>query len=451
MKNSIYKNLWSLCLLLGFTLSALIFTSCEDDGFEQKETGAPLSISNVYLEDANSNVPDRLVEFARLGQTIRLEGTGFLGVKKIYVNGYSVYFSTTMMTDNNLIFRISSSVPVLDAEEDVRNTIVLEKSESNSYKYIFEIRSAAPTITNISHTMPQAGELIRITGTALQEIKSVTFPGDVVATEGIVEDENGTWIDVIVPGGITESGSIMVVGANGGAYSPAYFNFKKGLLHNFDDVNNASWSNGNISDDLNAVIPSGGNLPKSQGIYRCANKDGAVIKAGDTQVDYTRYWINNSVWAGIVSASGIDLGSTSDQIAIQMDIYYEGVWNSGDIRFVIKDGLGASRFCLMYAPWVSASNLFATEGGTRVAVENPGCWHTITLPFTQHTDFDDLDLAGILAEVATASYAQGGPWFENGDVAGVKSEDSNLNVYFDNMRIVPLTGPTYSDFNDDEE
>lgn len=445
MNRNMYKNLWSLCLLMSFTFFA--FTSCEEGGYEVEESGKPLTIENVYLHDAQSNVPSRLVEFARLGQTIRLEGSGFLGVKKIYVNGYDVYFNTALMTDDNMVFQISSKVPVLDAEENVRNTIRLEKDENRSLDYSFEIRSAAPTISNISHTMPQAGEKITITGTALMEIESITFPGGIAADiSTVVSDEDGRWVEVIVPNGITESGSILIVGANGGAYSPAYFNFKEGLFHNCDDINIYQWSNGEISDDLDAVIPAEGNLPKSQGIYRSANKDSKVNKASEAQVDYGRYWLNNTTLTTRFADSGISLSTSTADCAIQMDIYYEGVWNSGNIRFVIADGWGSSRYCMIYAPWV--------YNGARVKVENPGCWHTITLPFSLSDDYEGLTLAEVCESImheTSQKNPQSGPWFENGDVDGVASEDTDINIYFDNFRIVPLETPTYSDFNDEEE
>src|SRR5690606_19403871 len=98
-----------------------------------------------------------------------------------------------------------------------------------------------------------------------------------------------------------DGGPLLVLGVNGGAYSPSYFNFKKGLLHNFDDVNTQAWRQGRISDDLDAVLPASGDGPKSQGKYRSLNKDGAVINASDALVDVTRYWIDNSVWASKVS------------------------------------------------------------------------------------------------------------------------------------------------------
>lgn len=41
-----------------------------------------------------------------------------------------------------------------------------------------------------------------------------------------------------VPDGLTEDGSIFVEGSNGGAFSPAYFNFKEGIILDFDETDN---------------------------------------------------------------------------------------------------------------------------------------------------------------------------------------------------------------------
>jgi hypothetical protein len=423
-------------LLLGVFALIFIFNSCEkdDDG-----SSSPINVSKVFLEDATSDEPDREVTFARQGQLVRLEGSGFTGVGKVYVNGYDCFFNPALLTDKSMLVRISMDVPVFDASDDVRNTIRLEKNVSNKLVYNFDIRAAAPSITRISHTMPQAGDRITIYGSGLQEAASVTFPGNIVVTEDIVSDEDGKFVTVTVPAGVSvEGGALLVVGANGGAYSPACFNFRRGLLHNFDDVNNASWSNGEISDDLSDVIPANGNGPKSQGVYRSLNKTGKEMAASDAAVDIARYWINNGVWASIISASVMNPATAASECAVQMDIYYEGNWNSGDIRFVVADGFGASRYCMIYAPWA--------VGGQRVPVENPGGWFTVTLPFSLSSDFEGKTFADVLAAVASASYAQAGPWLENGPFDGVASEPVSINVYFDNIRIVPLTTPAYSDF-----
>jgi len=444
MKNIIYKKIWTLFSLLGLFACALGFNSCEDD--DSSGDKSPITITKVYLEDAQSSVPDREVEFTRLGQTLRLEGSGFSGVKRVYINGHNVYFNPVYVTNTSMLIRSTQEVPVLEASDDVRNTIRLEKSNDNYLVYNFEIRASAPTITNISHTMPQAGEVITLTGTGLAGVTKVVFPGDVVVTEGILsDDEEGLFCVVTVPAGVSnEGGAIFIECANGGAYSPAYFNFKKGLIHNFDNISNVAWTSGEVSDDLSAVIPATGNGPKSQGVYRSLNKDGKLMSASDAPVDVSRYWIKNSVWSSIITDAVIPWSTSASQCAVQMDIYYEGEWNSGDIRFVVADGWGTSRYCMIYAPWASA------ESG-RVVVENPGSWYTITLPFSESSDFNGKDLSAVMAQIAEASYDQCGPWLENGTINGVESEPTNLNIYIDNIRIVPLTVPAYSDFPDDEE
>ena len=437
MKNRVYKSRWTRFAFWGLLISAIGFTSCK--GNNEPISDKPTIITAVYLEDATSTVTDRKVEFARIGQTLRLEGSGLLGLEKIYFNGHASSFNPALATDNNVFVSISALTPTIDSDPAKRNTIMLKKN-GIQYTYTFEIRASAPTITSVSHTMPLAGDSITINGTGLQGITSVTFPGNIVVTEGIVSDDvDGRYCTVTVPAGVsTDGGSILVIGANGGAYSPAFFNFKKGLLHNFDDVNNASWSNGEISDDLSDVIPANGNLPKSQGIYRSLNKNATTMAASDAAVDITRYWINNSVWATILNSTVIPGSTTSDQVAVQMDIYVVGEWNSGDIRFVVADGFGASRYCMIYAPWES--------DGKRVPFVNPGHWFTITLPFSDSADFEGTDFQGILNVIAGVTYAQAGPWLENGPVNGVLALPSNVNVYFDNIRVVPLNTPTYSDF-----
>ena len=59
MKNSNYIKMALLALGLG-----LIWTSCSDD--ENYDT-TPVEVKQIYLEDYKSAVPDRPVEYARLG------------------------------------------------------------------------------------------------------------------------------------------------------------------------------------------------------------------------------------------------------------------------------------------------------------------------------------------------------------------------------------------------
>ncbi|NDV81937.1 glycan-binding surface protein [Bacteroides sp. 51] len=428
------KYIFLMCI----ALLAVGFASCSDDDDKDSK---PIHVTQIYLEDYNSTVPDRPVEFARLGQMIRIEGSGFLGMKKVYINGYDTYFNMSYVADNSMLITINSKTPVIDAEEDVRNTIRLVKS-GVEYTHDFVIRDAPPSVTSVSHTMPQAGEMITIYGTDLVEIHTITFPGGITADAGsIVSAPSGTWCRVKVPSGITEGGSILLEGANGGAYSPPYFNFKKGLLFNFDGVGSYSWGGGEISGDLNDPIPTQGDGPKSQNIYRSLNKDGKTYLTSLSDVAFG--WANSDNWPTVLNANVIPPGTATNLCGVQMDIYVEGEWNSGSIRMVIADGSGASRYCMVYAPWV--------ENGKRVPFVNPGCWFTVTFPFSDSADYVDKTFADVLASSVAASYKQWGPHFDNVDIDEVACEDTSVKIYYDNLRVVLLEAPQYSDFDDEEE
>ncbi|MCL1943877.1 MAG: glycan-binding surface protein [Candidatus Azobacteroides sp.] len=436
MKNIAYKNIGSLFVLITLFLVAWGGSSCKDD---DDGSNSPATITKVYLEDAKSSVTDREVAFARIGQLLRLEGSGFTGVQKVYFNGKSATFNPALATDNNLFVQIPDGTPIIDAAPDVLNTIIMEKG-GTQYEHPFEIRAAAPAITSISHTMPQAGDVITIYGTGLQGVKQVLFPGNIEGTNITSDNEDGRWCLVTVPAGITTSGSITVIGANGGAYSPAYFNYKEGLLHNFDDVQNYNWGSGIDNTALTAVIPSSaGNSPKSQGGYQCFNADGNLA-AGNVQ----KFWLNSSPVMDIMGK--LPASTPTDQCGIQMDIYVDGAWNSGIIRYVAADGWGNDRYCMLYQPvYPNGTSYNAT------AFVNPGCWFTITLPFSLSADFTDKTLGDVIAQMGQASYMQTGPFFENSGIKDVFDPvAATEKIYFDNIRIVPLSAPAYSDFPDEE-
>ncbi|MDR3339214.1 MAG: glycan-binding surface protein [Candidatus Symbiothrix sp.] len=435
MKRNIAIKFWTLSLICGCSF-VFLFNACEnkDDGND-----SPVKITKVFLEDAQSSVPDREVTFARLGQVVRLEGSGFTGIKSVLVNGKSCYFNPVFVGDNSMLLQIANDVPTVEAADDIRNTIQVIKSETNRHIYSFEIRAAAPSIAQISHTMPQAGDKIIIYGKGLQEISSVTFPGNIVVTNGIITNEDGTEVSLVVPAGITQSGSITVIGANGGAYSPAYFNFKEGLVHNFDDVQNYSWGSGVDNTALTASIPASGVLPKSQGGYQAFNADGNLAANADQ-----RFWLNSTAIFSTIT-SKIPGSTAAADCGMQLDIYVEGAWNSGIIRFVMADGSGASRYCMLYQP-VYVNGVHSAE-----AFVNPGAWFTVTLPFGLSSDYEGKTLDDVIASMSAASYKQAGPWFENSGISDVfDAVPATEKVYFDNIRFVPLTTPTYSDFPDED-
>ena len=127
MKSTKYIKL--LCMLLLPT----VFISCnkDDEYFDEKYQSTPITVTQVYLEDYESSVPDRPITYARLGQLIRIEGSGFYGMKKVYINGYDTYFNRAYVTDNSMLVSINSDTPVSDAEPEERNIIRFVKTARN--------------------------------------------------------------------------------------------------------------------------------------------------------------------------------------------------------------------------------------------------------------------------------------------------------------------------------
>ena len=62
------RYIWMLCL----AVVAVGFTSCDDD--DEASGSSAITVTQIYLEDADATVTDRPVDFVRLGQTIRIEG-----------------------------------------------------------------------------------------------------------------------------------------------------------------------------------------------------------------------------------------------------------------------------------------------------------------------------------------------------------------------------------------
>ncbi|MFV0291521.1 MAG: glycan-binding surface protein [Mangrovibacterium sp.] len=437
---------------------ALGLTSCND---ENAYSGA-IKINKVFLEDASETVSDREVEFARLGQMLRLEGSGFSDVRKVYINGYDTYFNPTLNTDGSMIIRVSFDTPTTDADDNVRNTIRMV-NDGSELIYDFNIRSAAPSISSISNTMPSVGEEIIVYGAGLTEIEQVTFPGDVVITEGITSDEDGAFFIVKMPEGVSAAGgSILAIGSNGGAYSPSYFNCKDGVILDFDGKGSQgfwSWSEtGSMINASDLLSESLGEGNVSQGKYvphhptrktdafpAAKNRNSEVWTAGNGVDD----------WRGQLTAA-IPAATAASKVAFQFDMYVEGTWTaSGFLKIALINNFNGGEWtkqCYNYVPWI--------ESGEVITYENPG-WVTVTIPFSKFYAFtaDTATFENVLAAREAASYKNFGIYFENSDfnlsqVTGVSSDETsefpsaatNVRVYTDNWRVVSLETPVYSDF-----
>ncbi|MDP5044050.1 MAG: hypothetical protein NWQ06_03610, partial [Leeuwenhoekiella sp.] len=120
MKDILLKNLnRSIVRFFGAFLFFLILAGCSND---DDATGGEITVNAVFLQDVNSTVPDRQVEFVRLGQLLRIEGSGFAGLKRVFINGYETGFNPVYVSDTSMLIRVSGDTPTVEAADEVRNT-----------------------------------------------------------------------------------------------------------------------------------------------------------------------------------------------------------------------------------------------------------------------------------------------------------------------------------------
>lgn len=461
------KYFWTLCL----AVAAFAFTACSDS--DSSGSSSQMRVDQVYLENIDDDInPDRPVEFARLGQLLRIQGAGFTGLKKIYVNGYETYFNNALMTDNNVWVQLNSKTPVDKADESVRNTIVFYKSDDNQLVYSFVIRAAAPSITGVDNTLPKAGEIVVVSGANLQETTKVTLPDGTEITDGIESDEDGEWFSFTVPASadLSIAGSITSEGANGTAISPTFFNDFNCFITDFDGKGElGSWSATYGSDDL-VDDPLNTGRGKVAMLVPQSVLDAGGLDAGSN----AKLWATagngnaNDDWTSRMY-SYIPAETSAADIALQFDIYCPEEWNgSGQLEFSLQNNLsnygygsGCTKYSAQYTntatvwvPWLNESD------GTTTAWTTGERWQTITIPMTAFGNYDpekapETTFQKICEDRNSGSYRNFLFLFCNSDLeySGDIVHSASLftqKIYIDNIRVVSTKAISVSDFDDEE-
>lgn len=451
MKYTIFKkNYMGLKSLLGIAFITLLLVACSDDDFE----GDPITVDKVYLQDVDSDVQDREISFARLGQLLRLEGSGFTGMKRVFVNGFQTSLNPVYISDTSMLIRISGDTPTIEADEAVRNTIRLVNDNFET-TIDFEIRDSAPTISRVSHTMPLPGEEITVHGTGLIEVNKVIFPGDVEVTQGITfDEEDGEFFTVTMPEGVAETGgSILIESANGSAYSPAYFNFKEGVVLNFDGMGAiGEFGNTIIQDELESAVI--GDVNSSQGVY-VPHRPNRIdtFSAGANRL--SEVFTNGAEsWRSQLTPF-IPADTPLEEVGFQFDIYVPQAWEgTGFLQILLINNFNGGEWSggtYNYVPWIEDGEVepFMTEG-----------WSTVTIPLTDfylYEGDEEYTFEDVLTLRETATFKNFGFFFNNTDVnlsdvtrgsseVTFPASETSVDIYTDNWRIVSLEVPTVTDF-----
>ena len=415
-------------------LAVAVISSCSDD--------TPVSVSRICLHQTGDTKTE-LTEI-RLGENIRIEGSGFATTRAIYCNGKEVGgINRNLITDTNIIFTVPQSTPVGSEVENIEdlNTIRIV-TESDNYVYRIAILCGKPTITGISHTLAKAGQRIEIYGTNLRGLSTVTFPGDVaVEAGGFTESEDYTTISLVVPeGGDRIPGAVCVEGVSGGAYSYDYVNCGEGIfLSAFDpdaDAFTKIGTSGGSAAIQHAPVPEvAGEYPGAPSAYCAIPSSPADLDPEAMDGQNAGFIEFNPVDAlNIVTgnpSSGITRDTPCNELAFQLDYYMLTPWTTGAFRIELEANNTDYR-ATAYSWW---------GDGVLAPVEFDG-WRTLTLPCSDMPAMKNVTLGEAMDNLQSVTRAL--LIFRMGRFDNHRGETmTNTQIYFGNVRMVPYTKQTY--------
>jgi len=487
-------------LLVSF--AALGFAACddEDNGVDTKNYG-PISVSKVYQHSAKVIKELDPEVGARLGTNLRLEGKNFKGIKKIVVNGSPAYINPNMLTETSIIFRIPSydannaETPTGDdCADEYRDKIIISSNGNEDYVFPFRVMGSAPSITSVSHTLPNEGSWVTVKGSSLKGVSKVEFYNDndelVAETEAIRnEDAKGKVFQFQTPAfpDTYNGGYIMAKTDNGDAVSANYFWRVKniflskfyseeddGLYKKNPQATNTSYyawgsgTSGNMPDaeaypDIPEVFPAEGDGPKNPAIFRSmpdypgAKVSVLALSDGEHSADggacIARACFNSDACSGraLGMAEAGYLGINNDlfttatpceQIAFQFDYFIPGPWDSGRIAVTFVDA--GIKWMANFHPWTKDPDAYK-NGMTE--------WQTATIPLSDFPNFAGQTYGFVLKNTikgTNGDYAcQGMIAFYNDDCDGIAAHEyENFIMYWNNLRVVPYVT---KELEEDEE
>ena len=167
-------NRVSAIIVLALSGIVLIYSSCKKDNSDK---GNPV-ITDVRAYAASPG--DSILKSASPGQYVVLQGSNLSGVTAIYFDGTKATINPALGSDVNYPVVIPT-IPFGSVTNAQFNTIVVVgKNGQTTYK--FPVAAPAPYISTISNEMPNAGDVITLSGTGLFAVTGITFPGNIAAT-----------------------------------------------------------------------------------------------------------------------------------------------------------------------------------------------------------------------------------------------------------------------------
>lgn len=364
---------------------------------------------------ANSPAPnDSTLTLAGPGQTVVIQGSGFASTTRVYFNGYPTPFNSAILSDNNIVVTIPADMPFASLDPSQLNTVKVV-TKNGEVVFSFPVVPPPAIVSGASNENAKAGERITIMGNNFFFVEKVIFPGGVATTTNIAATASGTSLEVTVPAGITQAGTVQVVTKFGTGTSVFRFNdFATGMIANFDDISFYEWGC-TIRDDASL-------FPGNHGKYAHLQQDNITGNNWD--------WWNGK--RGIITLRkdwlpASENGNPAANYAMKFEIYIKEPLSSG-VMLIGPPPNDTWVYMYRFEPWKTTPGL-KTNG-----------WVTVTVPLSEFRKKSSTGTDGAGDKAVTVADVIGGIdelvkfMFVNDGATAI----AKLDIAVDNIRVYKI-------------
>lgn len=262
-----------LFLLSALTLTAAVFTSCEDEPDKYKISGGNPTIR--YIRSVGADATDSLLTGAYMDNTICIVGENLRSITHMFFNDQEAKLIPSLITDNTMIVTIPGQIP-----GEVFNKIFMVNNSNDTTTYDFQVLVPGPSINNMSNEWAKAGEQATIYGNYFVDDPNTPLSLSISGKNVAIDEFDMSHLTFTIPQGLSE-GPIEITTVYG----------KKKAKFNYRDTNGMLFNDFGTGDAGEASTGLTNHGWHAQQILNDENSlDGSYLMLGDCDVE-------NSTWA----------------------------------------------------------------------------------------------------------------------------------------------------------
>lgn len=374
MNNTIIK--WWFAAFIAFAVS------CGDE----------VDFSQPVIENVRLTTSAQPLDSAAFGEFLVIQGRHLASVKEVFFNDVKGVLRTTLITDENIVVQVPSTVP---AEVTNKVRVVTSGGESS---FDLAIKVPGPSIQTFSNEFARDGDWITLTGDFFYNVSHVVFAPSLHSDFQVVDPKT---LRVRVPEG-SQSGVVEVRTVFGKGLSKIAFRDRSSVFMDFDDQGKC-W----------------GGMPEYAASAETAPTplSGKYVHSYKVAIPGQFWWDDGLV---VAHCGGYSTTGSLDAYALKFEINVSEPWLNGWYEM----NFSWSHF-FRFKPW--------DQDEETVPFSTGGEWRTISIPLSEFkSKVDGQPVGDPVSDPAAVkdlvlAFQNEGP-----------AEVAVLNVSFDNFRVVKV-------------